>query len=98
MATARHVRVERIVEDYINDEKRRYTRISDVFDALLWRIARQPDAGYPVSHLSPTRYIIKSAPFRLPVPIQLKLLYRFDDEEVVVEFAQVEAPSDVDQA
>ena len=97
MASARRVRVEPVVADYIDDEKTKYTRISDFFDALLWRIARQPDAGYPIAHLSPTRYIIKSAPFRLPVPIQLKLLYRYDDEEVVVEFAQVEALSDVDQ-
>lgn len=97
MAFPRSVKVEREVEEYIQIEEKKYTRIRDVFDALLWRIARQPEIGYPIVHLSPERYLIKSHPFRLPVPIQLKLLYRYDDEEVVVEFAQIEAPSDVDQ-
>ena len=97
MATAKALRVERVVEDYIKAEERRYKRVRDVYDALLYRIARQPEIGYPITHLSPTRYLVKSLPFRLPVPIQLKLLYQFDEHEVVVEFAQIEAPSDVDK-
>lgn len=98
MATARALRVEQVVEDYITAEERRYTRVRDVYNALLYRIVRQPEIGYPITHLNPARYLVKSLPFRLPVPIQLKLLYRFDADEVVVEFAQIEAPSDVDKA
>ncbi len=96
MAIARDVRVEQIVEDYLQAEERKYTRVRDIFNALTWRIAREPEVGEPVTHLTPTRYLVKSIPFRFPVPIHLKLLYRYDDEQVVVEFAQIETLSDVD--
>ena len=88
MAFARTVIVEPAVEEYLREEERKDPLLRNVFRALEWRLARQPEIGYRVPGFNPPRYLVRSQPYRLPVPRFLRLLYRFTEEEIVLEFAK----------
>src|SRR5207249_404502 len=97
MAFARTVIVEPAVEDYLREEERKDPLLRNVLRALEWRLARQPEIGYRVPGYNPPRYIVRSQPYRMPVSRFLRLLYRYTDDEVIIEFAQVETAGDVDE-
>ena len=92
MAFARTVILERVVEEFIEQERRTYPPLERVLRALEWRIARQPEVGYPVPGTNPKRYIVKSS-YRFPVPLALTLMYRYTETEVVIELARVDEDS-----
>lgn len=91
MAFARTVILENVVREYLEAEIRGYPRLRDYYRALEWRIARQPELGYPVPSSNPRRYLAKTIPFRFPVPLVLTIMYRYTESEVVIELARVDA-------
>ncbi|TKB72410.1 MAG: hypothetical protein E8D45_10890 [Nitrospira sp.] len=89
MAFARTVILERVVEEFLEEEKSSYPPLERVFRALEWRIARQPEVGAPVPGTNPKRYIVKSS-YRFPLPLVLTLMYRYIETEIVIELARVD--------
>lgn len=96
MAHARTVILEPPVQAYLEEQERKDPMLKNVLLALEWRLARQPEIGYRVPGYNPPRYLVKSRPYRLPLPRFLRLLYRYTDNEVIIEFAQVVTAQDVD--
>ena len=89
MAFARTVILEDAAREYLDEEERKYPRLSEVYRALEWRIARQPEAGYRIPNYTPARYLVKSL-YRQPCACILTLMYRFTESEVNIEFVRVE--------
>lgn len=96
MAYARTVIWESAVGEYLEKEERKDPYLKNVARALEWRLARQPEIGYRVPTFNPPRYLVKSKPYRLPLPRYLRLLYRYTDDEVIIEFAKVVLEDDPD--
>ena len=96
MAYARTVILESQVEEYLEKEQKRDPYLKNIVLALEWRIARQPEAGYRVPRFDPPRYIAKSKFYRQPLPRFLRLMYQYDDDKVIVEFAKVVREDDSD--
>lgn len=96
MAYARTVILEPAAQAYLEEQERKDPMLNNVLRALEWRLARQPEIGYRVPGYNPPRFLVKSRPYRLPFPRFLRLLYRYTENEVTVEFAQVVTEQDVD--
>jgi len=61
-----------------------YSRIEDVYDALKWRLARNPESGVVLDTPQGVYYLIKTPIWKISgVPV-LTALYRFDGNEVVI--------------
>ncbi|HXF93637.1 MAG TPA: hypothetical protein VNK46_12840 [Nitrospiraceae bacterium] len=97
MAVARTVVIEPAAKEYLEQEEQKDPLLRNVVRALEWRLARQPEIGYRVPGFTPPRYLVRSQPYRLPVPRFLRLLYRYTEDEVVIEFAQVETAGEADE-
>lgn len=89
MGWARSVILESAAAEFLDESADRLPRLKDVLQALEWRLARQPEIGTPVSSFSPLRYLVKSEDWGV-FPFRLTLLYPFTDEEVIIEFADIE--------
>lgn len=87
--TIRTVIVEPETEKYLQEEAERLNRLDDVYRALEWVLARNPSVGIQISRWNPPRFLVKSINW-VSIPFRLTLLYRFTDEEVVIEFAKIE--------
>jgi hypothetical protein len=85
----RTVIVEPETEKYLQNEADRLNRLDDVYRSLEWRLARNPSIGEQIPGWNPPRFLVKSINWK-SIPFRLTLLYRFTDEEVVIEFARVE--------
>lgn len=91
MALAREVIVEPIVQDFLHSEIKKFHRLQNIFDALCWRLAREPEAGAVVPHLiDPPRFLIRSKAYRFPLPQALVLLYHYSDTAVTIEMARID--------
>jgi hypothetical protein len=91
MAFARCVVIEPAVQEYLDQEIRSYPRLEHIFQGLEWRLARQPELGYPVPNSNPRRFLAKTIPYRFPVPLVLTVMYRYTESEVIIELARVDA-------
>jgi hypothetical protein len=89
MAKAREVVLEKTAEQELDAQVAIYSRVQDYYRALEWLIARDPSAGYLLGHLSSQHYLIKSQPFRFPVPLILKMVYRVTETQIFIECIQV---------
>jgi len=85
----RTVIVESETEKYLQDEADRLDRLNDVYRALEWLLARNPEMGEQIPDWDPPKYLVKSINWQ-SIPFRLTLLYRFTNEEVFIEFARIE--------
>lgn len=91
MAKARTVVLEKPAQEYLDEEIRKCPMVEKYLWALEYQISRKPESvGVPVGHLSDSHYVIKSQPFRIPVPLVLTIVYRFTENETFIEFARVD--------
>ena len=74
------------VTDKIADSVRDHPRIEDVFEALKWRVARDPECGTIVEHEGTTYRLIFFAPVKAAKNSQALAKYTVDDSigEVVI--------------
>lgn len=88
MAFARTVVENHSVATTIDQASQANPRFRDLFDGLIWRIAREPEAGYLVPDTDPPRYVIRSD--ELPgFPSVLILAYIFTDHKAEVIGARI---------
>jgi hypothetical protein len=66
-------------------------RVSEVFDALTWRMAREPDCGTLVNDQGDDYRLVINCPIRGAKNPQILLRYVVDEarEEIVIDFAKV---------
>jgi hypothetical protein len=74
-------------------------RVEDIFDALLWRIARDPTCGTEVEDKGTNFRLVKSVPLKKFESPYLLLRYRLGDQDdsIVVDWIKV-LPYDVSLA
>lgn len=74
------------VSNAINQAKKKYPRVEDVFFGLKWVLARDPQKGVQLSN---SYWIIKTAPSAIRgVPV-LVALYRFDGDQVDIDAIKI---------
>jgi len=56
----RTVIIERETEKYLQDAVDRIPRLEDVYGALEWRLARNPEIGEQIPNWNPPKYLVKS--------------------------------------
>ncbi len=67
-------------------------RIGELFDGLKWRLARDPEGGYPIPATNPPRYVMRSQ--RWPAfPSVIVVAYTFTDDEVVIHGVRIIGPA-----
>lgn len=59
-------------------------RVEDIFDALVWRLARQPESGNLVEQDGVEYRVVKSLPLRLGKTPSMLMLYQFNESFVMV--------------
>ena len=89
MAFARQVVEEHSVQDTIDNHSDEHPRFLDFWEALKWRLARQPEVGYPIPHSNPLLYLVHSAHWDVPGAVVIVALYGFSMDEVVVKAVKV---------
>jgi hypothetical protein len=60
MAFARTVVESHVAQQVIDTEIHRDPRLNDLYEGLKWRLARQPEVGYPIPQMTPPAYVIHS--------------------------------------
>lgn len=79
---ARQVVEEDDVSALVDGARTTYTRVGDVYDAVVWRLARAPQSG---TLIRDGYWILKTPEWRIPgVPV-ITVLYTFNDDQVVIE-------------
>jgi hypothetical protein len=73
----------------LDEAKKKYPRVEDVYNGWAWRLAREPEVGVPVplkelTGKAPTADVRVVRSGNLPGLPCLVLLYRFDDAQVVI--------------
>lgn len=91
MAVARTVIETNEVARIIDAEIKRIPRLHDVYEGLKWRIARDPDSGYPVSGTRPPRRVMRSDEYR-SIPGVLVVAYTFGENEAEIVGVRLETP------
>jgi len=77
---ARTVAVEDEVTKSIQNAKGNFKRVEEVYDALVWRLARKPDSGTEISNEG--HHLIKTADLAVEgVPV-IAALYTFTEHQV----------------
>lgn len=82
MAWAREVVEELTVSEDIDEICEKHERVRELFDGLLWRVSRDPEAGAEVGGKG-RLHVIRSELWEA-MPGSLALAYRFDDDTVHV--------------
>ena len=74
------------VSDRIADSIREHPRIEDVFEALKWRVARDPECGDLVEHEGTSYRLVVFAPVEAAKNSQAMAKYTVDDNlgEIVI--------------
>lgn len=89
MAYARTVVESRDAQGLIDNETDGYPRLRDLYDGLLWRLARQPEIGYPVPETDPPLFLIHSTNWRRrPLPV-IVIAYTYTPDRVFVQAVRV---------
>jgi hypothetical protein len=69
----------------IDTEIRREPRLMELYEGLKWRLARQPDAGYPIPNTDPQAFVIHSFNWKALAAIApILVTYTYDDDQVVI--------------
>lgn len=89
MAYARTVILEPTAEAYLEEQIRCFERLRDIYRAWEWRLAREPEIGVRVSTTEPPRFAFKTPPYREPVPCTMRILYRYTDDQVIIECIEI---------
>ncbi|MCB9504841.1 MAG: hypothetical protein H6692_01705 [Gemmatimonadales bacterium] len=87
MAFARDVAEDHGVSAFIDAEAAKNPRLRDLFDGLIWRLARDPECGEMVAGTD-GRWVVRSEVWP-GMPGVLVLAYRFDDEKVELSGAKL---------
>ena len=85
MAFARTVVESHAARPVIDAEIHREPRLNDLYEGLKWRLARQPEVGYPIPQVNPPAFVIHSfhwSGLRNLFPIVVA--YDYDDDQVVI--------------
>jgi hypothetical protein len=81
MAFAREIVESHVAERLVDEEIRANPEFSDFYDGLKWRLAREPDIGYPVPKTNPQTYVIHSYHWSVAAIV---IAYRFDENQVEI--------------
>lgn len=79
---ARTVVESRIAEKVIDSEIKQRPRLSDIYEAIKWRLARGPDVGYCVPRSNPSTYVVHS--FHWHIGVAVVIAYLFDNDQVEI--------------
>lgn len=73
------------VSKEIDKNCKKFSRLSDVFDSIKWRLSRKPESGTRLS-VNSDYYLLSNADDIEAVGLpRIVLLYRFNDNEVCIE-------------
>lgn len=87
---------ERLVEARINQARAFYPRLNEVWDALLWRLARDPHCGQ--KQLVPGEwYALKTLPWKAGNVPSITLIYQIQGHAVVLQSSKIELPDPDDE-
>jgi hypothetical protein len=89
MAFARTIVEQREVTALIDTECDEWPRLRELYDGLLWRLARQPTVGYPVPETNPPLFLVHSRDWKrqgLPVIV---LAYTYTADRVFIQAVRV---------
>jgi len=89
MAFARTIVEARDASALIDAEIDGYPRLRELYDGLLWRLARQPQIGYPVPDTQPPLYLVHSRDWKRPGLPVIVLAYTYSDDRVFVQAVRV---------
>lgn len=92
MALMRTVVLENRAANIITEAEKAYPRIRDMYDALEWRISRQPESGALLAGFDPPRRVVHSLEWP-GFPGSLVLVYTHDENEVTVIGARIIPPA-----
>ena len=88
MAKARSIVEEHYVAEAVDEAVSLYRFAEDVYDAGIWRIARQPKSGVQLKGLSPETWLIYIRPNRLAKSPGMAMRYTYDDDNVYVNWVK----------
>ncbi len=61
---------------YLDKARMVFARVDDVWDALIWRIVRDPECGFFLVGSNPARYVVRS---KLPATFpKMRLVYVYE--------------------
>lgn len=87
MAFERTVIESHLAQRTIDQEIKKIPRLIDIYDGLKWRLARQPEMGYPVPKTKPVTYVVHSYHWGIAAVI---VAYHFNDDQVEILDVRVE--------
>jgi len=76
------------VSEILEESIQIYPHAGDMFQAALWRIAREPDCGALIEDKPPFRRLIKLVSVKQSKNPVLLIRYHFDDKEAVVDWVK----------
>ena len=83
---ARTIIEQALVSRRLDKSVQEYPRLSSMFEAVKWRIARDPFKGVTrVPDTNPIRYVIRTRPWKAGMVPALTVLYRVTEFEVTIE-------------
>ena len=80
---------EPLVEARINQAREFYPRLSEVWDALLWRLARDPKCGMK-QPVPGDWYALKTLPWRAGNVPSITILYQVANQTITLRSSKVE--------
>lgn len=89
MAFARDVIESRDVSALIDTEIESFPRLRELYDGLLWRLARQPEIGHVVESTVPPLLLVHSRDWKQPGLPVIVLAYTFTADRVFVQAVRV---------
>ena len=87
MAFARTVLESHVAAKIIDNEIKKIPRLIDIYDGIKWRLARQPEIGYPVPRTNPQTYVIHSYHWEIAAVV---VAYHFNENQVEILDVRVE--------
>jgi hypothetical protein len=87
---------ERLVEARINQARAFYPRLNEVWDMLLWRLARDPRCGQK-QPVPGEWYALKTLPWKAGNVPSITLLYQIQGHTVILQSSRIELPEADDE-
>jgi hypothetical protein len=85
MAFERTVVESHVAQRTVDAEIKWEPALADLYDGLKWRLARQPEVGYPIPRTNPPAYVIHSFHWKgLRGALPIVVSYTFDADQVVI--------------
>jgi hypothetical protein len=84
---------EKLVEARINQALEFYPRLREVWDALIWRLARDPRCGQRQGTQGDW-YALKTVPWKVANVPSIMLIYQLKGDTVVLQSSRIELPDD----